>query len=95
MVYYIFIFKGAVVGRWRKLDLISSASNEWSGSLPMSGQEFPHSPSSPTQFCLPLPLPLHPQPQPRLHPSGSSSEGGAVALENCEMFILREGSCTF
>jgi len=87
---YLFL-KGAVVGWWRILKFLSSASDEWSGSLPMSAQEFPHSPSPQPQ--LRLPLPLHPQPQPRLHPSGSSSGGGAV--QNCNIFIWRGGGCTF
>ena len=50
----------------------------------MSGQELPHSPSPQPQLHLPLPL----HPQPRLHPSGSSSEGGAVAVQNCKILYL-------
>ena len=42
----------------------------------------------PALLRLPLSLPLHPQPQPRLHPSGSYSEGEAVAVQNCKIFIL-------
>ena len=75
----------------------------------MSGQEFLHSPSQhsltlqpPLRLPLPLPLPLplhsQPQPQPRLHPlhpMGSFSEGGAVAVQNCKMFVVRGGGCTF
>jgi hypothetical protein len=36
-----------------------------------------------------LRLPLHPQPQPqpRLHPSGSSSEGRAIAEQSSKIFI--------
>ena len=77
---YLFL-KGLVVGRWRKFKFLSSASDEWSGRLSTSGQEFPHSLSPRPQFCLPLP-------QPRSHPSGSSSEG-AVAVQNSKIFILR------
>jgi hypothetical protein len=56
----------------------------------MSGQELPHSPSPQPQLHLPLPLPrLHSQPQPRLHPLGSSSEGGAVAVQNYKTLVSR------
>jgi len=70
----------------------------------MSGQEFLHSSSQQSLIPQPqlrLPLPLHPQPQPqfRLHPlhlSGSSSKGGAVAVQNCKNeFIFKGASCTF
>jgi hypothetical protein len=58
----------------------------------MSGQEFPHSPSQHSLILQPqLLLPLHHQPQPRLHllyPSGSSSEGGAVACKTVKHISL-------
>ena len=52
---YIYIFlKGVVVGRQRKLTFLSSASNEWSGSLPST----PWPPSS-SSACL---CPCKPRP---------------------------------
>jgi hypothetical protein len=56
----------------------------------MSGQEFQHSPSLHSLTPQPqLCLHLHPQPQPRLHPLGSSSEGGAVAVQNYKTLVSR------
>jgi hypothetical protein len=61
----------------------------------MSGQDLPHPPSQHSLTPQPqLRLPLQPQPQPRLHPlhpSRSSSEGGAVAVQNFdrEIYIFR------
>ena len=75
------------MGRRRKINILEQCER-W-----MSGQEFPHSPSQHSLTPQPqLRLPLHPQPQPRLHPlhpSGSYSKGGAVAVQKCEMFIIR------
>ena len=93
VVEYLFIYKGGGCGAVAKLSFLSSVSEEWSGSLEMSGRKFPHSPSqhSPTpkpQLCVPQ----HPQPQPclhPLHPSGSSSKGRAVAVQNCIIIIFR------
>ena len=72
--------RGAVAEKF-----LSSASDEWSRSLPTSGQEFPHSPSPSPRSACPCPCPSNPSPSP-LSTSGSSSEGGAVAVQNCEMF---------
>jgi len=85
--------KEAVVGRKRKLTLISSASDEWSGIPALTFPAFPDPPAPALPAPAPAPPPPAPQPQPQprlqpLHPSGSSSEGGAVAVQNCKVFVF-------
>ena len=67
---------GAVAGRWRKLTILRSASDEWSGI-----SDSPSLHSLTPQPHLRLPLPLHPQPQPQphlhlLHPSREFQQRG-------------------
>jgi len=57
---YLFL-KGAVVGRWRKLTFLSSASDEWSGFAAPTFPAFPDPPApAPPAPATPAPAPPAP-----------------------------------